>query len=39
MKAAASGMNNDFWLDKITRESRYTQDLRHFVKNKFALGR
>ena len=32
-------MNTDFWLDKITWESLYTLDLRHFVQNKFALGR
>ena len=39
IKVAASCVNTDFWLDKITQESRYTLDLRHFVKNKFALGR
>ena len=39
LKIAASCVNTDFWLDKITRESRYTLDLPHFVQNKFALGR
>ena len=34
----ASYMNTDFWLDKITRESRYTRELRHLPQNKFALG-
>ena len=29
----------DFWLDKITRKSRQTRGLQHFLKNKFALGR
>ena len=29
----ASCVNTDFWLDKITRESRHTQELRHFLQN------
>ena len=28
----------DFCLDKITRESRHTQELRHSLQNKFALA-
>ena len=29
----------DFWLDKITRKSRQTGGLQHFLKKKFALSR
>ena len=29
----------DFWLDKITRQLRHTQELRNLFQNKFALGR
>ena len=36
-KLAAICVNTDFWLDKITRESRHIQ-LRHLLQNKFALG-
>ena len=36
---AASRVNTDFWLDKITRESHHTRELRHWLQNKFALGR
>ena len=35
----ASYMNTNFWLDNITRESRHTRELRHFLQNKFALSR
>ena len=38
LQFVASYMNTDFWLDKITRESRYTRELRHLLQNKFALG-
>ena len=37
-KLAAICVNTDFWLDKITRESRHIQELRHLLQNKFALG-
>ena len=37
-QVVASCVNTDFWLDKITRESRDTRELRHLLKNKFALG-
>ena len=30
-----SCVNTDFWLDTITRKSRYTRDLRHLLQNKF----
>ena len=33
----ASCENTDFWLVKITRESRYTQNLRHLLQSTFAL--
>ena len=39
VKVGASCVNTDFWLDKFTRKSRHTQDLRHLLQNKFALGR
>ena len=29
-----SSVNTDSWLDKITRESRHTRQLRHFLQNK-----
>ena len=29
----ASCVTTDLWLDKITRESRHTQELRHFLQN------
>ena len=32
-------LSTDFWLDKITRESRPTSELRHLQQNKFALDR
>ena len=32
-------LSSDFWLDKITRESRHTRELRHLQQNKFALDR
>ena len=32
-KSAASCLNTDFWLDKITR-----RDLRHLLQNKYCLG-
>ena len=35
----ASCTNTDFSLDIITRESRYTLEVRHLLLNKFALGR
>ena len=38
-QVVASFVNTDFWLDKITRESRHTRDLRHLLQNKFAVGR
>ena len=38
-QVVASCVNTDFWLDKITRESRHTRELRHLLQNKFALGR
>ena len=28
----------DFWFETITRESRYTRELRHLLQNKFSLG-
>ena len=31
-------MNTDIRLDKITRESRHTQDLRHLLQNRFACA-
>ena len=34
----ASCVNTDFWLNNITRKSIHTQDLRHLLQNKFALG-
>ena len=34
----ASCVTTNFWLDKITRESRRTRVLRHLLQNKFALG-
>ena len=39
IKVAASCLNTDFWLDKITRESHHTQELRQLLQNKFALSR
>ena len=39
MKVAASCVNTDFWLDKITREPRHAQNLGHLLQNKFVLGR
>ena len=38
-QVVASFVNTDFWLDKITRESRHTRNLRHLLQNKFAVGR
>ena len=40
-QVVVSWVNTDFWLDKITRESRHTRELRHLLQNttKFALGR
>ena len=38
-QVVASFVNTDFWLDKITRESRHTRDLPHLLQNKFAVGR
>ena len=36
----ASCVNNDIWLDKITRESRHTRELySSLLQNKFSLGR
>ena len=35
----ASCVNTDFWLNNITRKSIHTQDLRHLLQDKFALGR
>ena len=36
MKVAASCVNTDFWLDKITREPPHTRELlRHLLQNKF----
>ena len=35
----ASCVNTDFWLDKISRESRHTSDLRHLLQCRFALRR
>jgi len=32
-------MNTDFWLDKMTWESRHTRELRHLLHNKFAKDR
>ena len=31
---SCSSVNTDSWLDKITRESRHTRQLRHFLQNK-----
>ena len=38
-QVAAVFVNADFWLDKIAREFRLTQQLHHLLKNKFAKGR
>ena len=38
-QVVANCVNTDFWLDKITEESRHTQNLRRLLQNKFALGR
>ena len=38
-QVVASYVNTDFWLDKITRESRHSRELRHLMQNKFALGK
>ena len=38
-QVVASCVNTDFWLDKITRDSHYTRELRHFLQIKFALRR
>ena len=40
-QVVASCVNTGLWLDKITRESRHTRELRHLLQNttKFALGR
>ena len=38
-QVVASWVNADFWLDKITRESRHTRKLHDLMQNKFALGK
>ena len=38
-QVVTSCVNTDFWLDKITRESSHTVEVRHLLQNKFALGR
>lgn len=38
-RVVASCVNTEFWLDKITRESDHTRELRRqLLQNKFALG-
>ena len=39
VKVAACCANTDILLDKITRESRHTRELRNLLQNKFALDR
>ena len=38
IKVSISCASTDFWLDKIRRESRHTQELLHLLQNKFASG-
>ena len=38
-QVVANWVNTDFWLDKITPESRHTRELRHLMQNKFVLGK
>ena len=35
-QVVVSCVTTDFWLDKITRDSRHTGELRHLLQNRFA---